>query len=142
MEEQKINQDQGRKQTAERLNFRFFFIFYHFFTVEGSFLVRTVKRRSVKTFFSTQYIFFLIFLLVYLSIQTRRAIVAKRAHAFHNRSVRCLFAQSFHTIRLKWNPVRLVVLNSRFPFPFHPDSLEKLDSFSVWVVFRSSNCAK
>lgn len=27
MKEQKINRDQGRKQTAERLNFRFFFIF-------------------------------------------------------------------------------------------------------------------
>lgn len=42
MEEQKkINQDQGRKQTAERLNFRFFFfIFYYFLTVEGSFLVK------------------------------------------------------------------------------------------------------
>lgn len=52
--EQKINQDQGRKQTAERLNFCFFL---SFFTVEGSFLVRTVKRRSVKTFFSTHYIF-------------------------------------------------------------------------------------
>lgn len=32
MEEQKkINQDQGRKQTAERLNFRFFFNFLSFF---------------------------------------------------------------------------------------------------------------
>lgn len=27
----KINQDQGRKQTAERLNFRFYFYFLSFF---------------------------------------------------------------------------------------------------------------
>lgn len=31
MEEQKINQDQGRKQTAERLNFRFYFYFFIIF---------------------------------------------------------------------------------------------------------------
>lgn len=58
MEEQKINQDQGRKQTAERLNFRFLLFFIIFFTVEGSFLVRSVKRRSVKTFFYTLYFSF------------------------------------------------------------------------------------
>lgn len=43
MEEQKINQDQGRKQTAERLNFRFLLFFIIFFTVEGSFLVRQLN---------------------------------------------------------------------------------------------------
>lgn len=30
MKEQKINRDQGRKQTAERLNFRFFYFSYYF----------------------------------------------------------------------------------------------------------------
>lgn len=79
MEEQKINRDQGRKQTTERLNYRFLLFFIIFFTVEGSFLVRTVKRRSVKTFFSTHYIFLFNFsTCVHLSIQTRRAIVTLR----------------------------------------------------------------
>lgn len=74
-----------RKQTAERLNFRFFY-FLLFFTVVGSLLVRTVKGRSVKTFFLLHIIFFfLIFVLVFIYLNAQRN-YRKGAVAFHNRS--------------------------------------------------------